>query len=143
MSNLFDALFGRDGSLTNGNEILARQRAAQAEQLYNQRMGQFAQAMADQNHQLVGGLGQALGPGAIMAVDPAQGRLHIQQSHRSLGGGDFWRQFLTESYQPNMFNRWMDIRESEDELQEFLAKCVTYGAKMQRPTNMSMKELEK
>lgn len=166
MANLFGNLFGGRSHLTTDffNQFqremdVQAQRAAQvqaaqgslraeAQQELNREMTRMAQAQAQGAMRTPDGqpttgreiLERQRGLGAGLR----DGMLHIQQNPRSREreSGDFWRQ-AANGFQPNMFTRWMDIRESEDELQEFLAKCVAYGAKMQRPTNMSVKDLEK
>ncbi len=96
---------------------------------------------------------------AEQSAREAQGRiqsaaergLHIQQ--QSAGAVEaretvrsevlLFGQGLGIASQPNMFNRWMDIRESEDELQEFLSKCVAFGKRYQTSTTMTVKDLDK
>jgi hypothetical protein len=142
-AGLFAYLFGAGGAmaetrLTTGNEILARQRAAAAQAIYNEHLGQLAQAQVRDQ------AAQGAQQGALsVGLGQAHRALVINEA-AAIPQGVFGRLLNTGAgYNPNMFTRWLDIRESEDELQEFLSKCVAYGAKMQRPTTMSVEELEK
>jgi hypothetical protein len=147
MSNLFRRLFG--GGRRSGKSRLTKE-------FLNSISGEITSAhlrIARQQAQLAAGRGfgqpitgqEILARQAAAAAAHGPGALHVQQS-RAEGA---FAQLLNHRpghiglHEANRFTRWMDIRESEDELQEFLGKCVSYGEKMQRHTNMSVGELEK
>ncbi len=101
----------------SANEILSRQRAA----------GNIVPTLTPEQ-QSEGMLNQ-------LREAAAMGTLHIQQ-------GNAGRVEAGMIVQPNMFTRWLDIRDSEDELQEFLTRCVHYGAKYRTIEVMPVKNLE-
>jgi len=48
----------------------------------------------------------------------------------------------TRGIEPNLFTRWLDIRDSEDELHEFLTVLVKNGQKERNHTSQSITDLE-
>ncbi len=112
---LSDLIAGRQIS---ANEILARQRAA----------GNIFPTLTPEQ--------QSEGMQSQLLEAAAMGQLHIQE-------GSAGRLAASMLVQPNMFTRWLDIRDSEDELQEFLTRCVHYGARYRTIEPMTMERLEK
>ncbi len=98
------------------------QRATDQQRIYNLHMADLRQQAEGHREGQADALAQA-----------AQGALHLNQ----LSAGS-----VCPTTVRTMFTRWMDIRESEDELQEFLQKCVAYGQMFQKPTKMTVDELD-
>ncbi len=114
-------------------------------------VGRFQREMdAQLEHRARAAQSRQISGNEILARQRAQGALYVQQG--SAGAVEaretvrsevlLFGQGRGQHGQPNMFNRWLDIRDSEDELHEFLSKCVAYGKIFQEPTSMSVKELD-
>lgn len=157
MSNLFRNLFG--GGRRSGKSQLTQEFINSFTDDINRTHLQRAQeALNNELEQMAvdRGIGQSITGRELLARQAAAvqvrpslrsnyGMPHIQSISRAqdaFAGLLAHRPGRLDLYEPNRFTRWMDIRESEDELQEFLGKCVKYGEKMQRRTNMSVEDLE-
>ncbi len=149
--SVFDGLLGElfegAGRLGSAEASAQRQRAQGRQRMYNLHLSQLTEHLDAAEAAQRGAAAQVAQSELIAAQlqSAAQGMVHVSQDPagavRAQGPNHTGVMFET-GFQPNMFTRWLDIRDSEDELQEFLKKCVDYGLKFKSVEKMSAEELD-